>query len=139
MMSRRATNADRVEQRSWLRSALRFGLLDRVPPRYDQGDGRGPRTAVFAQSLLNELTDADRGERSPAHVLEKIRKFRGWVEEQQRLGRRIILGERSASTERASVLATEIVLALSRRVPDDHPPPPQRPDEHPMWDRWMDG
>ena len=140
MTSRRTTNADRAQQRSWLRLALTSSLLDRVPPRYDPGgDHQGPRTVVHARKLLNELMDPDIGTRSPADVLADIRAFREWVEARQRLSRRILLSEGSETSERASVLATGIVLGLTRPTRTDRPPQPTRPEEHPMWDRWMDG
>ena len=111
-------------------------------PRYDiDGEDRGPRVVDHARRLLIELLDPDGAAPSLAQVMDDARAFRLWVEGQRRRTRREHLSrEEAALSARASVLATEIVLGLSPPpAPDDRRDPPARPEDDPMWDRWVDG
>ncbi len=130
---------ERSELRGWLRRAIRFGLLAKLPPEFDPfGDGATLPTADYAELLLASLRDPNR--RPIAEIVAEVRSFRGWVEAQLRATRRTLMAE--ARIERIDLDR----LAPPRRTepPSEKPPQPpphlrERKEPNPLWDRWLDG
>jgi hypothetical protein len=130
-------SATRGQLRAWLKTAIKSGMLDRLPPYFEPEGGVRRDVLDHAHALLIELQERDSATRPPGEVLAEVRRFRAWVDDRLRRSRRIILAEGSVEEMEVPRPVREV------RRPAPAPPaqrsPEPRPELDPMWDRWVDG
>jgi hypothetical protein len=131
-------SATRGQLRAWLKTAIKSGMLDRLPPYFEPEGGVRRDAFDHAHALLIELQELDSAARPPGEILTEVKAFRAWVDDRLRRSRRIILAEGSTEEREVPRPAREV------RRPAPPPPPTRRapdppPELDPMWDRWLDG
>lgn len=131
----------RDDLRTWLRDALRGGLLDRVPREYrPAGSVHVVRTGPYARALLANLSGPSA--RPVLDVVADAVAFHEWTEAPQ-----AVPGPSSRDVDNGA----EVPPIVFEPFPDDdddvddegdwEPParPTTDPDRHPLYDRWVDG
>jgi hypothetical protein len=141
-MSKPENGLSRGQAQVWLKWVAESGVLDKLPPTYDD-DGPSCDPASYARYLLAALRDPDFIGRPVADVLADVRRFRAWVERRQKQARQIILSERLDDAPIDDLLLRRGPEPSPRPV---HSPPRDRarpdsspPRAHPLFDEWLDG